>query len=170
MNVIVTGNTGSGKSTAIRRILAMLDEPVYGFWTEKRPPEADGSAPVYLHGCRSPLQFGESCRIGICRDRHAEANPAVFESLGVACLTGIPRGSLILMDEIGVMENRAMAFQKAIFDILDGDYRVLLAVRDRSTPLLDAIRSHPKSRVLTAHEANSELLDEAIAILKRQSD
>ena len=123
MNVIVTGNIGSGKSTAIRRILAMLDEPVYGFWTEKRPPEADGSAPVYLHGCRSPLQFGESCRIGICRDRHAEANPTVFESLGVACLTGIPRGSLILMDEIGVMENRAPQFQTAIFALLDGDYR-----------------------------------------------
>lgn len=154
MNVIVTGNTGSGKSTAIRRILAMLDEPLYGFWTEKRAPEADGGAPVYLHGCRMPLQFGESCRIGICRDRHAEANPAVFESLGVACLTDIPRGGLVLMDEIGVMENRAPQFQAAIFALLDGDYRVIAAVRDKSTPLLDRIRAHPKSVCFTAAEAH----------------
>lgn len=154
MNVIVTGNTGSGKSTAIRRILAMLDEPLYGFWTEKRALEADGGAPVYLHGCRMPLQFGESCRIGICRDRHAEANPAVFESLGVACLTDIPRGGLVLMDEIGVMENRAPQFQTAIFALLDGDYRVIAAVRDKSTPLLDRIRAHPKSACFSAQEAH----------------
>ena len=166
MNVIVTGNIGSGKSTAIRRILAMLDEPVYGFWTEKRPPEADGSAPVYLHCCRSPLQFGESCRIGICRDRHAEANPAVFESLGVACLTGIPRGSLILMDEIGVMENRAPQFQAAIFALLDGDYRVIAAVRDKSTPLLDRIRAHPRSVCICVQETREpECLRRAARLL-----
>ena len=168
MNIVICGCSGSGKSTAIMRILSALQEPVYGFWTEKLAPLDDGNAPVYLHGCREPLCYCH--RIGLCTNRHATGYPEVFDEAGARFLTGIPAGALVLMDEIGVMENRAMAFQKAVFDILDGDYRVLLAVRDRSTPLLDAIRSHPKSRVLTAHEVNSELLNEAIAMLKRQSD
>ena len=168
MNIVICGCTGSGKSTAIKRILAALREPVYGFWTEKLAPDEDGSAPVYLHGCREPLCY--SHRIGLCTNRHATGYPEVFDEAGVRFLTGIPAGALVLMDEIGVMENCAAAFQKAVFETLDGDYRVLLAVRDRSTPLLDAIRAHPKSRVLTAQEANGAFLSEAIENLKRQSD
>ena len=168
MNIMIVGNSGSGKSTAIRRILAMLDEPVYGFWTEKRPPEADGGSPCYLHGCRMPLRYGASCRIGICRSSHAEAEPAVFETLGVACLTGIPAGSLVLLDEVGVMENHAPRFQAALFELLDGDYRVLAALRDKSTPLLDRLRAHPKSLCISAQDAHEpQRLAQAAELLRK---
>ena len=168
MNVVICGCSGSGKSTAIKRILTALAEPVYGFWTEKLATEADGSAPVYLHGCREALCYRH--RIGLCTNRHATGFPEVFEDAGVRFLSEIPRGALVLLDEVGVMENRAPEFQRAIFALLDGDYRVLLAVRDRATPLLDAIRAHPKSRVFSASEANGERLPEAIDLLKRQSE
>lgn len=166
MNVVICGCTGSGKSTAIKRILSTLGEPVYGFWTEKLAPDESGSAAVYLHGCREPLCYRH--RIGLCINRHATGYPEVFEDSGVRFLSDIPKGALVLMDEIGVMENRATAFREAVFAILDGDYRVLVAVRDRSTPLLDAIRHHPKSRNLTAQEANGAYLSEAIRLLERQ--
>lgn len=167
MNVVICGCSGSGKSTAIKRILTALAEPVYGFWTEKLAETEEGSAPVYLHGCREPLCYCH--RIGLCTNRHATGYPEVFETSGVRFLSDIPQGSLVLMDEIGVMENQAPLFRDAVFRLLNGDYRVLLAVRDRPTPLLDAIRTHPKSRTVTAREANGEFLAEAIEILKRQS-
>ena len=59
------------------------------------------------------------------------------------------------MDEIGVMEDAAKRFTSRVFELLDGDYRVIAAVRDRETPLLDAIRGHKKSLCVTAQEANT---------------
>lgn len=168
MNVVICGCSGSGKSTAIKRILTALDdEPIYGFWTEKLAPEANGSAPVYLHGCREALNYRHL--IGRCTNCRATGFPEVFEDAGVQFLSEIPSGALVLLDEVGVMENRAPAFQKAIFALLDGEYRVLLAVRDRATPLLDAIRAHPKSRVFSAPEANGAMLQTAIELLRRPS-
>ena len=49
MNVVICGCTGSGKSTAIKRILSALGEPVYGFWTEKLAPDENGSAASQRH-------------------------------------------------------------------------------------------------------------------------
>lgn len=163
MNLIICGCSGSGKTTAIRRILRHTREPIYGFWTEKLPPDGNGAAPVFIHGCTEPLCYGEDHRIGSCRDRCSEKRPEVFEQTGIRYLRDIPRGSLVLMDEIGVMENHAYAFQRELFAVLDGDYRVLAAIRDRSTPLLDAVRSHPKSLCVTAAEANQpEFLQRAL--------
>lgn len=156
MNIVVCGNTGTGKSSAIRRVLQQTNEPLYGFWTEKLAPNLDGRCPVFIHGCREPLTYaGDHC-IGMCLDRCAEKYPCVFERVGVPFLRDIPRNSLVLMDEIGVMENDATEFCAEIFRILDGNYRVLAAVRDRATPLLDAIRAHPKSRCFPADETRSE--------------
>ena len=73
---------------------------------------------------------------------------------------------LILMDEIGVMENRAPQFQTAIFALLDGDYRVIAAVRDKSTPLLDRIRAHPRSVCICVQETREpECLRRAARLL-----
>ncbi|MBE6927769.1 MAG: hypothetical protein E7467_04680 [Ruminococcaceae bacterium] len=147
MNLIFCGCSGSGKTTAIRRILQELHEPIYGFWTEKLAPDLDGCSPVYIHGYREPLCFDHL--IGTCKNRQAEKFPEVFDSVGTTYLTDIPKGSLVVMDEIGCMESEAKEFINAIFRILDGDYRVIAAVRDKSTPLLDAVRTHHKSVCLT---------------------
>ena len=156
MNIIVCGCTGSGKSTAIKRILSGCKEPVYGFWTEKLAADPlTGNAPVYIHGCCEQLSFAEDHQIGTCANRCAGKHPEVFDTTGVELLRGIPQGSLVLMDEIGVMEDAAKRFTSRVFELLDGDYRVIVAVRDRETPLLDAIRSHKKSLCVTAQEANT---------------
>ncbi len=166
MNPVICGCSGSGKSTAIRRILQAVNEPIYGFWTKKEAPDFDGRAPVYLHPCRAPLAFSAENLIGCCTDRHAESFPEVFDTFGVAALRDIPDGALVLMDEIGVMENKAIQFQQAVFSVLNGSYRVLLAVRDRETPLLDAIRRHEKSLCVSAQEANTpEFLRRALTLL-----
>lgn len=151
MNLIFCGSSGTGKSAAIKTALREASEPIYGFWTEKLTPTVTGECPVVLHGCTERLNFTHL--IGICKERHAERFPSVFDEFGVKFLSDIPKGSLVLMDEIGFMENDAKDFLRAVFAVLDGDYRVIAAVRDRSTPLLDAIRSHEKSFCVQAIEA-----------------
>lgn len=169
MNIVICGESGSGKSTAIGRILQQLDEPVYGFQTKKLPPNFDGRAPVYIRGCQEPLRYREDHKIGTCKNRCAEKFPGVFDTVGAKLLENIPKGALVLLDEIGVMENDAKLFQKRIFELLDGDYRLLVAVRDLSTPLLDAIRNHPKTICRTAQEANTpEFIDFALSVLRKE--
>lgn len=165
MNLIICGSSGSGKSSAIKLVLAQIREPIYGFWTEKLVPDSEGSCPVYMHGCTEPLSYAHL--IGRCKDRHAERFPDVFDDVGVKFLSGIPEESFVLMDEIGFMENDAAEFIKAIFAILDGNYRVIAAVRDKATPLLDAIRSHPKNVCIHAEETRSKnFITQALDVLK----
>lgn len=168
MNIIVCGCSGSGKTTAIKRILAGVQEPIYGFWTEKLAEDPlTGNAPVYIHGCGEQLSFAPDHQIGSCKDRCAEKRPEVFEHVGVALLRGIPEGSLVLLDEVGVMEEAARSFTARLFELLDGNYRVIAAVRDRSTELLDAIRAHEKSVNVSAQEANTpQFVAHAREILK----
>ncbi len=154
MNLILCGSSGTGKTSAIKKVLMQVNEPIYGFWTEKLAPDTEGNSPVYLHGCREPLCF--SHRIGLCKNRHAEKYPEVFDLVGVRFLSDIPEGGLVLMDEIGFMESEAKEFTKAIFRILDGNYRVIAAVRDKQTPLLNAIRNHSKSVCLRAEDTRNE--------------
>ena len=155
MNIIICGCSGSGKTTAIKRILQGTSAPIYGFWTEKLAENEDGIAPVYIHGCCEQLSFARDHLIGTCKERCAEKIAATFETVGIRFLQNIPVGSLVLMDEIGVMESDASAFCAAIFALLDGDYHVIAAVRDRSTELLDAVRNHPKSLCISAQTANT---------------
>ncbi len=158
MNIVFCGPSGSGKSTAIRRLLRGLQEPIYGFWTEKLPADPDGRCPVYIHGCREPLSYDSDHLIGYASPSGASAYPQTFEALGRNFLQEIPKGSLVLMDEIGIMEQEAHCFCAGIFEILDGDYRVIAAVRQRDTALLQAVRSHPKSLCLSPGEKNTAAL------------
>lgn len=158
MNLIICGCSGAGKSTAIRRLLRKIEEPLYGFWTEKLAPDPDGRCPVYIHGCREPLTFTKDHLIGTCCNQCAEKFPESFDEVGVRYLSDIPEASLVLMDEIGFMENDAQKFIEAIFRILDGNYRVIAAVRDRETKLLNAVRQHPKSYCVAAKDAHTETL------------
>ena len=168
MNLILCGGSGTGKTSAIEHVLTQFDEPIYGFWTKKLAPNGNGVSSVYFHPCREP--FGFAHLIGICKDHCAKMFPEIFDTVGVRALSNIPEGSLVLMDEIGFLENDAQAFIKAIFQILDGNYRVIAAVRDKSTPLLDAIRSHKKSICMDAAKARRDaFIAEAVDILGKSN-
>lgn len=163
MNLVISGHSGSGKTTLIKRILQETDEPIYGFWTEKTAPTSDGRSPVYIHGCQEGLTYAADHRIGFCKEKHAEKFPQVFDTVGVSLLADIPEEALVLMDEIGFMENEARVFQKRVFELMDGNYRIIIAVRDRPTTLLDAIRNHPMSTVITPETD----LETAMKVLKK---
>ncbi len=156
MKLVIEGRSGSGKSTAVRRILKYTNREIWGLWSEKLPAAEDTPAPVYLHSYRAPIRYTSENRIGVCQYGHAQSFPEVFERLGVETLQSIPEGSFVLLDEIGVMESQAARFQAELFRLLDGDFDVILTVRDKHTPLLDAIRNHPAVQLVSAAAANDE--------------
>lgn len=168
MNIMIYGRSGTGKSTAIERILNALNEPVYGFRTKKYSPDENGVSEVYLHDCRTEPEQSRENRIGLAYAHGAESAPEVFETAGITALSDIPEGSLVLLDELGFMENDAPEFQKKVLCLLDGNYRVIAAVKQIATPFLDAVRTHPKSVSADAAAANTpEFITRAIELLRR---
>lgn len=140
MHVLIHGEPGVGKSTLIQRLLQNAQGPVYGFYTKKEAGEGDG-APVYIHGPTGARMYGEENRVAVCGANSAKAFLHAFERCGVALLSNIPRGALVVMDELGFLENSAAGFQRAVLAAFEEGRTVIAAVKPRSTPFLDAVRT-----------------------------
>lgn len=167
MHILITGAPGAGKSTLIRRVLAELDRPVWGFETKKeRGPAREGEgSPVYIH------EVGKEQRhlAGFCENRQFEVRREVFDRFGAILRTPVPEGHLVLMDELGTMESGSEEFCAAVLALLDGDAPVIAAVKYKDTPFLYAVRTHPKGRCFHITEENrEEVYREVLAILKEQ--
>jgi len=158
MHILIVGSIGVGKSTLIRRLLEDVPLPVYGFLTEKEAPARVGGAEhVYIHGVSGKRTYTQHNLVGTCSNCRSTRFPAAFER-AVPHLRGIPAGSIVLMDELGVMESDARGFCAAVLKCLDGDSLVIAAVRDKKSPFLDAVRAHPQARCFFITPENGDAL------------
>lgn len=82
------------------------------------------------------------------------AYPQAFDTAGVALLAHIPAGSLVLMDELGFLEKEAYLFQNRVLEILEGPYRVLGVIKEKSDPFLDRVKRHPLVQCLPVEETS----------------
>ena len=74
--------------------------------------------------------------------------------MGVSLLKHTADCDILLMDEIGVQEDGAAEFHRAVLDCLDGDVPVLGVVRSKAGILTDAVRAHPKVKVVEVTPEN----------------
>lgn len=159
-HILVCGEVGVGKTTLLRRLLERSRRPLYGFVTKRLPvPGEDGLYQVRLcpaspEGREWERTSGELA--GLCGQRR-EAYPRAFDGLGVQLLQA-PAEGLILMDELGFLENRAEAFRAAVLKALDGDVPVLAAVKTRDTPFLRQVRDHHNARLAVVTPENRDRL------------
>ena len=59
--------------------------------------------------------------VGTCDSRSSIRHPEVFDTLGAQLIKSAPEGGIILMDELGFLENDARAFQSTVMRALDGE-------------------------------------------------
>lgn len=158
-HLLLCGDVGVGKSTLIGRLLAESRRPLYGFATRRIPvPDDDGLCSVYLHPAAQPLEartYGEENRVGRCDRRHALRYPQIFDEMGVPLLQA-PENGLILMDELGFLENDAAAFRRAVLAALDGSVPVLAAVKSRDTAFLREVKCHPGAELVFVNVQNRD--------------
>ena len=133
-HLLICGERGVGKSTLIRRLLEHSTREVGGFVTKRLP----------------------------CDSRSSIRHPEVFDGLGAQLIESAPEGGIILMDELGFLENDAKVFQSAVLCALDGDMPVLAAVKPKDTPFLRAVRGHENAELVFIDEQNRDALLEKL--------
>ena len=118
-HILICGERGVGKSTLIRRLLAESTLPVGGFVTRRLPQaDGDGMFPIYLHAAALPPEerpYDPEHLVGTCDSRRSIRYPEAFDRLGPPLLTS---GGLLVMDELGFLENDAHRFQAAVLAAL----------------------------------------------------
>lgn len=159
MHALIVGANGAGKSTLIRRVLEALQRPVAGFETVKEDALADANgSPIYIYEAGRPHRQTPQNLVGYCRERKAAAVTAGFDRFAQAYTEPADNSCVTIMDEIGFLESQSQPFCGIILSALDGSRPVLAAVRDKDTPFLCAVRSHPNARCFLLTPENRETL------------
>ena len=167
-HIVLWGQRGVGKSTLARRLLEDWTGPIRGFVTRSSPPDADGFRSIYLHAADDPAPMEQACnRIGRTNRTEHTMWPEVFDGLGVELLRAQP-GSLILMDELGFLEQDAADFRREVLRCLDGSIPVLAVIKHKThIPFLQEIRKHPRVQLYQVTEENRDALPAQLSPLIR---
>lgn len=168
-NFFLTGKVGSGKSTVIFKTLALLPPLVCGGFrtVSAAPVTEDAMFDVFIEEVWKQTPHDDAHHIGT-RWGNGRMTPysSAFDNAGVSILKNIPaNSSLILMDELGVMEQDAKDFCKAVFETLDGDFPVLGVIKPKQTAFIEAVRSHKRSVLFEVTENNRDFLPARLAEL-----
>ena len=165
-HLLICGERGVGKSTLIRRLLEKNMREVGGFVTKRLPiADENGFFPIYLYPAsqKEDERHNEAANlVGTCDSRSSIHHPEVFDTLGAQLIESAPEGDIILMDELGFLENDAKAFQSTVMRALDGETPVLAAVKPKDTPFLRAVRGHENAELVFIDEQNRDALLEKL--------
>jgi len=131
--IILTGAIGAGKSTYVRKLIHQANLAVAGFVTEKifedsvivgfTLREIDGESRIIAH--RDFIDKPQFAGFGV--------DPSIFDTFGCAVIArAIQSGRLVLIDELGVMEQGAENFCAAARAIISGDAPYLIVIQQRA--------------------------------------
>jgi nucleoside-triphosphatase len=163
---LLTGRPGVGKTTALRRALALLDRPAGGFFTaEMRQGGARvGFALETLDGRLATLAHIK--RTGWPRVGKYGVDVEALDRLGVPALwSAVEAGTLVVIDEIGKMEMVSAAFRGAVEAALRSRAPVLGTILRQPHPWADRIKAAHGVTVIEVTPANRDAVPAELARL-----
>ena len=163
MYVLLTGPRGVGKSTALDRTTALLGVRPGGFRT--------GFSPDRTRLCLWPAweapDWSPGRTVARLTDGRLTGDPAAFDRLGPAALAACrPWARLLVLDELGWLEEGAAAFQAAVRACLAGPAAVLGVVKpagERRGTWLAGLAEAPGVRVVEVDRTNRDALPARLA-------
>ncbi len=157
-HLLICGERGAGKSTLIRRLLDESGLCAAGFLTvREQTADENGFYPVYLHPVAKERRCGKENLVGLIGGSGICRFPQVFDTLGADCIRD-GSGDVLVMDELGFLEDEAKEFQAAVLHALEGDKPVIAAVKAKKTPFLDAVRASENALVVSVDESDRDAL------------
>jgi nucleoside-triphosphatase len=168
---LLTGSPGSGKTTAIQEILSHLSCDAGGFYTEeiREGSKRTGFALITLDG-RSGVLAHIRIR-GAPRIGKYGVDLSVMDGIAVDSLTrAMIDEDIVVIDEIGPMELLSRMFREVVMQVLESDVLVLGSIVKRRTDFTDAIKRHPKVRVVEIDRTNREQIQADILEWIRKTD
>jgi nucleoside-triphosphatase len=172
--VLLTGRSGCGKTTLVKRVVKNLSRRAAGFYTEEirnrgvragfKIVTLDGDEVVLAH-----VDFKTSERLG----KYGLDLPAL-EAVGVKAIReAVQAQRLVVIDEIGPMEIRSAIFREAVSDVLKSEVPLLATIFARPLPFTDAIKSRSDVMLIEVRPDNrdrfvSEISDKIQALNSRR--
>ncbi|PBC75985.1 nucleoside-triphosphatase [Streptomyces sp. TLI_235] len=163
--ILLEGRPGSGKTTAIRRLAALLrTREAVGFTTEeiREGGARVGFALETLTGRRGVLaQVGLP---GPPRVGRYGVDIGVMERLALPSLaTPLGPGTLVLIDELGRMELAYSPFRNAVRAVFAADVDVVATVHAQHAPFTDVLKRRTDVELIQLTRANRDVLPERLA-------
>lgn len=162
-HIVIAGKRQVGKSTLVNRLLTDCDKPVYGFRTAVGGSLKQGYRSFFIHpaDCIDRTESEEN-HIGDGNGVNHFFYSEVFDNYGVKCLEAKSNG-IILMDELGFMENEAELFKARVLECLNDDIPVIATAKaGHDYDFLNSILKHPNAKVFYIDEENRDRLYEEI--------
>ena len=164
MHLFLTGERGIGKSTVIYKYLLLSQVAYQGirtFLVDEDDVRSVMGESFNKKKSSHPQSF-------LLAKRNAGGRFAIdtqaFDVNMVGILTGLtPDGGLIILDELGFLEEEATVFKRTVINLLDGSLPILGVLKKHSSPFLDEIAGHPRVSVMEVCEENLKDLPIAVA-------
>jgi nucleoside-triphosphatase len=165
MHVFLTGEIGVGKSTVIRKVFASMDIRPGGFVTGFGPERTSPDRKLYLNPAWEKPAYDEAHTVARFGGGFPPRPDSIaFDQLGCGYLNACRTWArLLIMDELGPLEQDARHFQRAVLLALDGPIPILGVLKQSGHPWMDAIIRHPAVTVLPVTAANRNGLPQQLA-------
>ncbi|MEU5304538.1 nucleoside-triphosphatase [Streptomyces noursei] len=171
--ILLEGRPGAGKTTALRRLAALLPTQVAtGFTTEeiRQSGARVGFALETLAGRRGVLAHVDLP--GPPRVGKYGVDLGVMERLALPSLrptaTEEATGRLVLIDELGRMELACTAFRHAVDALFAAEVDVVATVHTHRDPFTDALKRRTDIEVVQLTPANRDVLPGELAARLQQ--
>ena len=155
--IFLTGSPGSGKTTAIQKVLSRLTCNVNGFITQeiREGGQRRGFKIISMDGVEGVLANVELR--GVPRIGKYGVNLDAMETIGVNSLQrALENGTLAVVDEVGPMEILSEGFREILLELLNRDVDILGTIVKRKIPFTDKIKAYPNVTVLEIHPGNRD--------------
>jgi len=164
-NLFLTGEIRIGKTTILQNALEKVNSSIGGYITER-----NNKGDMTTFTVRSLYDCVEKFEIATINTKEKTKN--IFKDSFEIRLPSILDNSfnnrdLIILDELGFMENDIDSFTSRIYRILDSEKPVFGVLKDFDCEFLNNIKNRDDTILLTITERNRDtILDEVLNILK----